>query len=149
VSLPIDYRTSSAAAFEDKPGLIRRLACIVYEALLVVAVVFIATFLFSSLSHYQGTGPLRLVFQIYLIAVMGGYFTWFWSRGRRTLAMKTWQLRIVGKDGAPLCPKKAFLRYCFAWLCVTGIGILWAIIDREGLFLHDRLAGTRLIISKD
>ncbi|MES2356041.1 MAG: RDD family protein [Pseudomonadota bacterium] len=149
MSQPIDYRSSPSTAVGDSPGLLRRLACIVYEALLIIAVVFIATFLFSGLSHYQGTGPLRLAFQVYLIIIMGGYFTWFWSRGRRTLAMKTWQLRIIEKNGTPLTPKKAFLRYCLAWLCVTGIGLLWAVIDREGLFLHDRLAGTRLIITKD
>jgi uncharacterized RDD family membrane protein YckC len=135
--------------FQEYPGLCRRLACMLYESLLLFAVAFIPLFLFSALTRYQGTGPLRLVFQLYLFSVMAIYFTWFWSRGRRTLAMKTWRLRITEKDGKPLMPKRAFLRYCLAWLCLTGISILWALFDRERLFLHDRLAGTRLVISRD
>ena len=33
----------------------------------------------------------------------------------------------------------------FASLALTGVGIGWALVDRDGQFLHDRLAGTRLI----
>src|SRR5262249_31751344 len=113
--------------------------------LLLLAVVFVAVYLFSALTGFQGTGPLRLVFQLYVFAVMASYFTWFWSNGRRTLAMKTWRLGVIDQDGGPLTRKQAFLRYCLAWFCVTGIPILWALFDNERLFLHDRLAGTRLV----
>lgn len=143
--------TGSASApseITELPGLPRRLASMLYELLLLLAVVFIASFLFSALTHFQGSGPLRPLFQIFLFAVMAAYFTWFWSRGRRTLAMKTWRLRIEEKDGGPLSPQRAFMRYCLAWLCLTGVGILWALIDRERLFLHDRLAGTRLVVAE-
>lgn len=130
-------------------GLMRRLASMVYETLLVLAVVFVAAFGFSALTGFKGSGPLLPVFQFYLFAVMGVYFTWFWSRGRRTLAMKTWRLRITGKDGGGLSPLRAFGRYCLAWLNLTGIDIVWTFVDREHLFLHDRLAGTRLVIGPD
>ena len=127
------------------PSLLRRLSCLLYETLLVIAIVFIFSFLFSSLAQFKGKGALVNVFQIYIFLVMAIYFSWFWSKGRSTLAMKTWKLKIVEKNGQPISPKKAFLRYCFAWLSVTGISILWALIDREGLYLHDRLAGTKLV----
>ena len=129
-----------------RPGLLRRLASMLYETLLLLAVIFVASFLFSALTRFRGSGPLLPVFQGYLFAVMGGYFTWFWSRGRRTLAMKTWRLQITGTAGGLLSPKRAFCRYCLAWLTLTGMSILWALVDRERLFLHDRLAGTRLIL---
>ena len=134
---------------EARPGLFRRLASMLYESLLLLAVVFVASFLFSALTRFRGAGPLLPVFQLYLFAVMGAYFTWFWSRGRRTLAMKTWRLQITAKDGSPLSPQRAFGRYCLAWLTLTGASILWALVDSERLFLHDRLAGTRLVLSKE
>jgi len=121
----------------------------IYEALLLLAVIFIASFLFSASTHFSGTGPLRAAFQVYLSSIMAAYFTWFWSRGRRTLAMKTWGIRIVKEEGQAVLPQQAFLRYCLAWLSLTGIGIVWALFDRDHQFLHDRLMGTRLVISKD
>ncbi|MBA2690535.1 MAG: RDD family protein, partial [Burkholderiales bacterium] len=69
--------------------------------------------------------------------------------GRRTLAMKTWRLRLIDRGGGLLTPKRAFLRFCLAWLNVTGAALLWPLFDREGLFLHDRLAGSRLVLCKD
>ena len=130
-------------------GLTRRLACMLYELLLVLAVVFIAAFVFSTVTGFKGSGSLLPVFQVYLFAIIGAYFTWFWSCGRRTLAMKTWRLRIIGKDGGSLSPQRAFGRYCLAWLTLTGINIVWTFVDCERLFLHDRLAGTRLVAGPD
>ena len=88
------------------------------------------------------------VFRLYIFVVAGAYFTWFWSHGRRTLAMKTWRLHITDQRGGPLTPAQAFGRYCLAWLMLTGLGILWALFDREHLFMHDRLAGTRLVLDE-
>ena len=117
-----------------------------YEALLVLAIIFIAAFLFSALTRFEGRGSLLPIFRLYIVVVMAGYFTWFWSRGRRTLAMKTWRLRLISGNGSFLSPGQALLRYCLAWLCLAGIGVLWTFVDRDGLFLHDRLVGTRLVL---
>ena len=61
--------------------------------------------------------------------------------------MKTWRIRLVAKEGhARLPPKAALLRFLYALLLVpTLIGILWAWVDRDGQFLHDRLAGSLLV----
>ena len=125
-------------------GLGRRLASLLYEALLATAVVFIAAYAFSALTQFRGSGPLRPVFQAWIAAVVAGYFTYFWSAGRRTLAMKTWRLRVVTRDGRPLSAGHALLRFLLAGSLLAGVGLLWALFDRERLFLHDRLAGTRL-----
>ena len=61
--------------------------------------------------------------------------------------MKTWRIRLVSTDGTAVRPGLALLRYALCWpsLLFFGIGVLWACVDRDGQFLHDRLTGTRLI----
>ena len=74
------------------------------------------------------------------------YFVWCWLHGGQTLPMKTWKLRIESADGTSLRPLQAMLRYMACWpsIVLGGIGIIWALFDREGQFLHDRIAGTRI-----
>lgn len=119
-----------------------RFAAMLYEALLLLAVLFIADYLFISLTHNAQSPLLRTFLQIYLIVVMAAYFSWFWMRGQ-SLAMKTWRIRVVRTDGNKLTLRQALLRFLFSWL--IGITQIWAFFDRDGQFLHDRLAGTRLV----
>jgi uncharacterized RDD family membrane protein YckC len=127
-------------------GLGRRSLSLVYEGLLLAAVVLAASFPFVVMT--QGAGALaRPLFQLYLVALAGAYFAWQWRRGGRTLAMKTWRLKLVTREGGELAWGHALKRYCYALAgtLALGTGFLWALLDREGLFLHDRLAGTRII----
>lgn len=80
-------------------------------------------------------------------AVAGLYFVYQWRRSGQTLAMKTWRLQIVSQDdGQPPSTRRALLRYLLAWpSVVSGLGLLWALFDRDRQFLHDRLAGTRIV----
>jgi uncharacterized RDD family membrane protein YckC len=112
-----------------------------YEALLLFAVAFAATWLFQLVAGTLSIeGWRRHLLQGFLVAVFAAYFLWCWLRGGQTLAMKTWRIRLSG-----VTPRKALLRFALAALLVpTGISVLWALADREGQFLHDRLAGTRL-----
>ncbi len=126
------------------PGLARRLASLLYEAVLLVAVAFFAA---SAFYFASGGAPLEgwllRAHQLFLAAVFAAYFMWCWLRGGQTLAMKTWRVRVVG-----VSPGKALLRFLFALVLVpTGASILWALFDRDGQFLHDRLAGTRLVLA--
>lgn len=119
-----------------------------YESLLLVAVLFLAGFLFVGLTLGSTTPLVRVVFQIYLLGVVAAYFIWFWLRGGQTLAMKTWHLRLVSADGSPLMLRQAMLRFVLALPgTLLGIGILWALFDRERQFLHDRLARTKIILT--
>jgi uncharacterized RDD family membrane protein YckC len=132
------------------PGILRRLASMLYESLLLVAVLFLAGFLFVGLTQGSTLPLVRVVFQIYLLGVVAAYFIWFWLRGGQTLAMKTWHLRLVSADGSPLTLRQAILRFVFALPgTLLGIGILWALFDRERQFLHDRLARTKIILTVD
>ena len=131
------------------PTIKRRLVCLFYDALLLEAVLFLASFLVVGLLPDVRAGLARLVFQAYLLLVAGVYLTWFWHRGGQTLAMKTWRIRLVGSSGAVGGLGQAWLRYVIAvpGLAAFGFGFLWALWDRDRQFLHDRLAGTRLVIA--
>ena len=141
-------RQSVSVAAPARPaGLLRCLAALAYEALLLTAVLLIAGFLVVGLTRDGTAGHLRPLYQAYYLAVSAAYFSWFWSRGRRTLAMKTWRLHLLTTSGQPLTPIRALCRFLLAaaGLSAFGIGLLWAIFDPDRLFLHDRLAGTRLL----
>jgi uncharacterized RDD family membrane protein YckC len=129
------------------PSIRRRLICMVYEALLLCGVTFLAGLLFVGASAGAMQGWLRHAFQLYLILVIGLYFVGSWRRRGQTLAMKAWRLRLVGADGARISLRQALTRYVCAWpsLAFGAIGILYAPFDRERQFLHDRLAGTRIV----
>ena len=133
------------------PGVGIRLLSTVYEALLAFAVAFLAALAFHGAAEARLTGGMRLLFQAYLFLVLGIYFVWCWSHGRRTLPMQTWKMRLVRRDGAPVEVARAALRYALAWVSTMtlGAGFLWAWVDRDRQFLHDRLAGTRIVRSGD
>lgn len=121
----------------------------VYESLLAFAIVFFAGLLFYSARNGQLDGPIRNLFQIYLAAILGIYFVGCWHRGGQTLAMKTWKLRLISADGGPPSIRRAILRYMLACpsIALAGTGLVWAVFDRDRQFLHDRLAGTRIVMS--
>jgi len=131
--------------------LARRALALVYEALLLTAVAFIGSLPFVMLAQEADPGIARLLFQFYLVALTGLYFAWQWRRGGQTLALKTWRMRIVTRAGAPLTWGHALKRFAFALAgtLLFGAGFLWAFVDREGLFLHDRLAGTKIVRTED
>ena len=140
-----------------------------YEAMLLFGVLFIAGWLFSSLLQQRHGLNLRIEFQSWLFFVTGIYFVWFWSHGGQTLAMKTWRIRLVTMDGQAVKTKRAIGRYLLAWLWIfPGLALAWVLGARNWMlilipaanvviwsftiylhpqrqFLHDRLAGTRLV----
>jgi uncharacterized RDD family membrane protein YckC len=126
------------------PGLLRRLASMLYEALLLFAVGFFASwlFFFASGARDATSGLLRLELQFFIAVVFAAYFLRCWLYGGQTVAMKAWHIKLVN-----VTPAKALQRLFWAALFVpTGVSILWALFDRDHLFLHDRLAGTRLVL---
>jgi uncharacterized RDD family membrane protein YckC len=128
------------------PGFMRRIASMIYDGLLVLALLLVATFPFVGLTGGGVTPSSRIALQLYLTAVCAGYFLWFWLHGGQTLPMKTWQIRLVTEQGAPINLRRALLRFLAALIGIAcaGIGLAWALWDRDRQFLHDRVAGTRL-----
>lgn len=150
------------------PSLRRRMACWLYEGMLMFGVVFIAGYLFSTLTQTRHALDNRHLQQAFLFVVFGIYFTWFWAKGQ-TLAMKTWHIRVVDRQGHAISQPRALLRYLLSWLwllpplAVSGLMglpggeltvllcgwiVIWALLSRfhpQRQFLHDALAGTRLV----
>jgi len=128
-------------------GLWRRFCAIAYDAFLLTALVFVGSWLFLKLFGDATQGPLRPVYQLFLLGLCGCYLVYCWSHGGQTLAMKTWGLRVVRDDGLPLTLGSAVLRFALALasIALAGGGFLWALVDRDRCFLHDRLGGTRIV----
>ena len=150
------------------PSLARRMASWLYEGMLMFGVVFISGYLFSTLSQTRNAMDNRHALQAFLFVVFAIYFVWLWSKGQ-TLAMKTWDIRVVDRAGQPLTQARALLRYLLSWLwflpplaaiapfnlpgpesvvLVLGWVAFWALLSRfhpEQQFWHDALAGTRLV----
>ena len=119
-----------------------------YEFLLLFAIGFLATWLFQFAAGTLAIeGWRRHLLQLFMLAVFAIYFLRCWLRGGQTLAMKTWGIRLVAKNGhGPLTPGAALARFIYALLLVPAlVGIFWAVVDRDRQFLHDRLAGSLLI----
>ena len=121
-----------------------------YESLLLFAVGFAATWAFFFVSGGGGaSGFGRTLLQAFMLTVFAAYFLWCWLRGGQTLPMKAWKIRLEQADGRPVQPGTALLRFALAAILVPGlIGIVWALVDRDGQFLHDRLARTRLVLAE-
>lgn len=141
----------------------RRLMGIVYECMILFGVLWLANYIFSSLTSFRDDSDLlRSISQVFLALVMGVYFGWQWSAGRRTLPMKTLDLQIVDQHGRYLTPTRALIRYLAALamlvaaLAVTrfhAAGALlmllpasWSLLDPQRRALYDLVAGTRLVM---
>lgn len=154
------------------PSLRRRLACLLYEGLLLFGVGLVSGALGTLALKVTGTsqGISRdLVLQLTGIVVYGVYFVWFWSRRGQTLPMQTWRIKLVTLDGRLLTPAHALLRYaaCSVWLApaailaavnrwppatalaAVGVGILayaaLALLHPQRQYWHDALCRTRLV----
>ncbi|MFW7349602.1 MAG: RDD family protein [Pigmentiphaga sp.] len=140
---------SASPAPQAAPGRWRRFACMMYEAILLFGVVFVADYLFDTLTQSRHALMLRHERQAWLFCVIGVYFVLCWRLGGQTLPMKTWHIRLIDANGGRPPVWKAVLRYVLAWpFTLTGLGFVWTFFDRDRQFPHDRLLGTRLISTR-
>lgn len=129
------------------PTLGIRLLSLLYEALLLAAVILLSAGAATAVTALTDTPPPRWLTQIVLITVGGLYFVWQWLKSGQTLPMKTWRIRVESISGVPLTPRQAVLRFIYALITypLFGLTIAWTLCDKDRQFLHDRLAGTRLV----
>lgn len=142
----------AATPGDELAGLRRRLASMAYESLLLLGVLSVS-FMLPHLALGMGFGIALpgWVLLSHVFMVLGAYFIWYWHHGGQTLAMQTWKIRLSTPGGAEPSLARLALRYVLAWpsLIYLGAGLLWAFFDRDRQFLHDRLAGTRLVLKRD
>jgi uncharacterized RDD family membrane protein YckC len=122
-----------------------------YESLLLLGVLSV-TFMVPHLILGMGF-KLALpgwILMTHVFIVLGAYFIWYWSHGGQTLAMQTWKIQLTTATGAQPSMVQLLVRYALTWpsLVYFGVGLIWAIFDRDRQFLHDRLAGTRLVFKQ-
>ena len=153
------------------PSLKRRMACWVYEGMLLFGVVFISGYLFGTLSQTRNAMDNRHGLQAFVFLTFGIYFVWFWAKGQ-TLAMKTWHIRVVDNAGQAITQSRALARYLLSWVWIlpplalvwtlklggapTAMvfitwAAVWALLSRfhpDRQFWHDAWAGTRLVRSE-
>lgn len=129
-----------------RPGLLRRLAALVYDSLLLFALLFAATVPVLIVTGGQAVGPNETAYTAWLLAVSYVYLGWCWTRSGQTLGMRAWRMRVRTREGTRLRWRHALARFAAALVSIgaAGIGLLWVAFDRDRLSLHDRLSGTVL-----
>lgn len=157
-------------ALQPTPGVVRKLAAMVYELLLVTAIVLFGGLIFDVLTQSRHALMYREARYLWFMLLLGIYFVWCWRLGGQTLAMKTWRLRLVDAQGGKPPTPKLILRYVLVWPLallggmavigvflpdprqalwwpagIAGLALLWSWFDPERQMPHDRMLGLRLV----
>lgn len=166
------FSTAELAARAQGPAapLRRRMAAFIYEGVLLFGLVMAvgAAYSVSIGQHHALKGREGMMASQFLALAL--YFIWFWTHGGQTLAMKTWQVRLLTAQGQTMSLWQAFLRFLLSWLwfmpawlgswlagwhqsrLLFGAMLVWAAIYAaltrllpQQQFLHDLICGTRVI----
>ncbi|RUO60520.1 RDD family protein [Pseudidiomarina insulisalsae] len=144
-------------------GFLRRLAAWVYDLLVAVAIIMLASALalgFAALltsldwltlpagvdhAAWLNSSPL---YGLYLLAMLALFFGWFWYRSGQTLGMRAWRLKVQQRDGSRITKKQTLIRLL---TCAFGLGNLWVLVDvKNRRAWHDYAAGTEMVtLSKE
>ena len=167
---PTPSQSPLAQSAISTPSRSRRFASMMYEGVLLFAVVFLSDYLFDTLTQSTHGLMLRSTRQVWLFFAIGVYFLLCWTRSGQTLPMKAWHIRVVTPSGMTPSLARLTLRFVLMWvLPLSGAATVWAISKVTGWpgaltlivaapftvfiptwfspqqqFLHDLLAGTRL-----
>jgi len=130
----------------NKPGFLRRLTAILYDFLLLIAVLFVATALLLPLNAGKAFTAQQFFFPLYLLLVSFFFYAWFWTHGGQTLGLRAWNIKVLTLDRKPISWKQALLRFLVAILSwgFFGLGFLWILIDKNRRSWHDHLSKTAL-----
>ncbi|MEM1243573.1 MAG: RDD family protein [Pseudomonadota bacterium] len=139
---------SNASISEAKAStvsLIRRAAALLYDGLILFAIMLLFTGVVIIIRHDKAIPPESLWFQGILIAICLIYFCYFWIRYGQTLGMLAWKIKLSQKNGNPIHFKQAIFRFFLACLSllVFALGFIFCLFNKEKLTLHDKLLGTR------
>ncbi|MAL63972.1 MAG: hypothetical protein CML25_01080 [Rhizobiales bacterium] len=129
------------------PGIFSRLMSFTYDIFLVAALWFLFGFIFLGLykliiseSDYFPPPIGALI----ILLTTAGYYVYFWSNGRNTLGMSTWNHQIINNDGSKLSTGVALKRFLL-YLLLSAIAMLWILFDKENRCLPDKILGLKII----
>lgn len=138
-----------------RAGFFKRLAAIIYDSLVAVAVgmcaalVIIITLviLFEtgvlSKQGYENVSDLiqnsivyALLIQVWVSLWVVGFFLWFWKHGGQTIGMRAWRLRLFSMNEKPVGYGRLLIRLVTSF---GGLGTLLTLLDyKSKLALQDR-----------
>ena len=144
----IENSNSEYKDAQEKIGNFRLFAACVYEMLLLIALWFITAWIFVAIFGDATQSYKRFFLQFTLWLITGVYFVWCWCKSGQTLATQTWKLQLVNQSGVKLSVRQALIRYVLTSLSalIFGLGFLWVLLDKNRLYLHDRILKSRFII---
>ncbi len=132
-------------------GFGRRLAALIYDSLLLAALLTMYTAALVFARHgaltEHSAGAWWYAYRVGELVLIGGYYVLNWMRSGQTLGMRAWRLRVVTDSGPALGFASALLRLVcglLAW-APAALGVLWLYVDSDHLALHDRLSKTRVL----
>ncbi len=139
-------QTASDTATLKPAGLLVRLLAMFYDSLLLLSALLIATALAlmvtgGTLSYHNP------FFRTFLFLICFSFYAWFWLHGGQTLGMRAWRLRLQRFDGRAITIWQALLRFMVAIpsLAIGGLGLLWMLVDKDGLAVHDRVSESTIV----
>ena len=137
-------------------GLARRLAAMLYDTLLSIALLMVVTFAYlmvlkliygeTQLKAMSEAGALTgdPLLSTLLLFSLFGFFAKFWTHNGQTLGMQVWGVRVQNADGSAIDLWQALLRFLLAiisFLCV-GLGFWWVLFDKQKRSWHDIYSGS-------
>jgi len=140
--MPLDMKDTPNHA-----GLLRRLAAMFYDTLIVLALLIMGTLLAMLINHGQAINSQNHYYAIYLVTIIFSYFAISWIRGGQTIGMRAWKIQLTTINKEPMDLWRSFLRFGLAVpsILLCGLGFVWMFSNKRRLTYHDQYSGTRLI----
>lgn len=137
--------SNSENKIQQPAGVFRRFAAMTYDAILLFATLLFALGVAKAITGEEMVP--RLLGQVIDLAVIFGFFAFFWKRGGQTLGMQTWHLHLQSNDGSKVSFKHCALRIVGAILsfATAGLGYFWIWFDKQGRALPDIISNTTVI----
>jgi uncharacterized RDD family membrane protein YckC len=134
-------------------GLPRRLGALLYDSLLLLALLILGTACFLPFTGgeavtFDAHPALTVLHRIFVALLVTGFYGLFWTVRGQTLGMASWRLRVERDDGALLTWADSVRRVAagVVSLLPAGLGWLWIVVDRDRRAWHDRLSRTRVVV---
>ena len=138
---------SKNSSSQKHVSLLRRFGAIFYDSFLLLAVLFITSFLVVIPFNIKPESPFFFLYQVYIFLVAFIFFAWFWTHNGQTLGMRTWKMKLVSENGMIVSWKSCLIRFVvaiFSW-AIFGIGFFWSLWDKQHRTWHDIASKTKLI----
>ncbi len=132
-------------------GFWRRVFALVYDALIVVAILFLGGLIgVAFVSAVWGQKALEegilfenTIFRLFLLILWFSYYAFSWMKGGQTLGMKPWRMYVFDNEGQTINLKQATLRFFSAFL---GLGLFSILLSSKKKAIQDRVSNTQTLV---